>query len=151
MVKRGHIANSPRHFSHGFSAHLHGSDLSFPGAEIVAFHPGHIYHWLVGQGHPSEKYDFVNFGMMNATQYEWEHFPRMATKPPTSYHVPYTSSIQDIFQDSNHSQATKMAPAPAPAFVIPGSSESCRTSVPKTTIASWFTKRWRHSAWMSKR
>ena len=29
--------------------------------QIAAWKPSEIYGWLVGQGHPSEKYEFVNW------------------------------------------------------------------------------------------
>ena len=42
-------------------------------------------NWLVVFSHPSEKYDFVNDGMIIETQYSHGTIQKMATKPPTSF------------------------------------------------------------------
>ena len=45
--------------------------------------------WLVGQGHPSEKYEFVNWDDDSNPLYEWENAKFMATKPPTRYYATF--------------------------------------------------------------
>ena len=45
-----------------------------------------ILFWLVGQGHPSEKYDFVNWD--DEIPNIWENKIDVQTKPPTSIWLP---------------------------------------------------------------
>ena len=50
---------------------------------------GSKHIWLVGQGHPSEKYEFVNWDDDSNPLYEWENAKFMATKPPTRYYATF--------------------------------------------------------------
>ena len=58
--------------------------MNFHEFPIISLSSKDILNWLVGQGHPSEKWWSSSIGMMTATQYFWENAKNANQSPPTS-------------------------------------------------------------------